>query len=470
MKRHFQLILIILTVVLLFLPMAQEHLGLFSFMPLYGVMDEDPRPKVNLSNIAKQKLQRWTEAHLRLNHGFREPLIRLYNQYRWDVFGQANQLEKKRLFMDDKGWLYESQFVEEHYQGRWRNYGKDSASVAYKFNEEVFRLYQLQHILEENGTHLFVLLIPGKELIYPEHIPQTSDYPGAKTISAYNFYQKKLKEQGINHIDASQWFLELKDSVDYPLFPQTGTHWSNYAAMHVTDSLIRYMEQLGDMKIAHFDIGERQEKTVYPDDDLEQLLNLIRPLPKQPNYYAETSIVPDSTAKKPVILTIGDSNFWNIMNATPFGKIMERTPFWYYFNIVYFDEPHRYINEVDVMEQVLDADFVMIAYNTVELYKMSQGFSQQLLLEMCCDEEDLAEAKQQLIIDIRNNRPWMELLNKTAEQWDLPLDSVVCGEAQNSIMKWPELFVPALKDSIPTHRSQRYLDYLENKTKHHGLQ
>ena len=204
----------------------------------------------------------------------------------------------------------------------------------------------------------------------------------------------------------------------------------------------------------------------------EKLMNLIRPLPKEPTYQAETCVIPDSTAQRPTIITIGDSNFWNLINAASFGEVVGKHPYWYYYNTVYFDDSHRNINDVDVMEQVLDADFVMIAYNTVESYKMSQGFSQQLLLELCCDDEELAETKRQLVINIRNTRTWMDALNKTAEQYDLPIDTVVYGEAKNTILKRPELFVPSLKDSIPTHRSQRYLNYIENSkpTQHHGLQ
>ena len=451
----------ILTAILLFLPMAQKHLRLFEFKPLTGVVAEAPQPEITLSKITSQELQLWTESHLKLNFGFRELLIRLYNQYRWDVFGQSVQLERKKLYYGDDGWLYESGYVEEYYHGKWRSYGKDSADVAFMLNEEAFRLYQLQHILEENGTHLFVLLLPGKELVYPEHVPQTNDFQGTKKISAYEFYGKKFKELGINHIDIGQWFLEIKDSVDYPLYPQTGIHWSTYATLFVADSIINYMEQLGGMKMQHFTIGEREEVTLYPDDDLEQLMNLLRPLPKSPNYYATSAIVKDSTAFKPMLITIGDSYYWNLVNHTPFGYAMRRLPYWYYYHTVYFDDPHKNIEEVDVMEQVLDADFVMLAYNTVNLYKMSQGFSQELLLEICCDEKDLAEAQRYLVKNIQHNSQWMESLTQKAELYQIPIDSIVVTEAKNHIQKYPELFVPALKDSIPTHRSKKYQRYIE---------
>lgn len=459
MKRRIKLILCILTIIALFFPMTQEHLKLFKFKPLTGVVAEDPQPKTTLSHFTDQSLQQWTEAHLRLNYGFHEPLTRFYNQYRWDFFHQANLLEQKRLFMDDDGWLYESQHVEEYYAGKGRYYAKDSLGMAKVFGQEALRIYQLQQLLEEQGTHLFVLLLPGKEMVYPEHVPVTDKYPHTKVFSATEFYHETFEELGVNYIDVGQWFLQMKDTVDYLLYPQTGTHWSNYAALYVADSLINYMEQLGDIRMEHFTIGEREERTVYPDDDLEQLMNLMRPLPKAPNYYAPYTIIEDSTASHPYFITIGDSYFWNLLNATPFGKIMGELRYWYYFNTVYFDPDHDNIKDVDVLKDVLDADFVMLAYCTPQIYHMSQGFSQQLLMEICCNEEDLCRAQQAVAQEIRNNPVWMASLFQLADQYDFPIDSVVNEEAKNAIKKSPNQYIPLLRDSIPSHRSRKFLVY-----------
>lgn len=456
MKNATKLILSILTLLLLFLPMAQEHFKIFDFKPLTGVVAENPKPEVNLRHLTDQSLQQWTETHLQLNYGFREPLTRLYNQYRWDVYRQSNMLDKKRLYISDDGWIYESQHVDEYYSGKGRYYASDSLGMAKVFGEEALRLYQIQKILETQGTHLFVLLLPGKEVVYPEHVPVTNDYTKNKVFSATEFYAKTFDELGVNYIDVNPWFLQMKDTVDYLLYPQTGTHWSNYAALFVADSLIRYMEQLGDIKMEHFTIGEREERTVDPDDDLEQLMNLIRPLPKAPNYCAPYTIIEDSTASKPFLITIGDSYYWNLLNATPFGKVMGELRYWYYFNTVYFDTVHNNIKDVDVLRDVLDADFVMLAYCTPQIYVMSQGFSQRLLMEICCNEEDILRAQQALVDYIQNYTVWMESLFKTADQYHLSIDTVVKEEAKNQILKHPSQYIPELRDTIPTKRSRRF--------------
>lgn len=455
MKRNAKHILIALTLILLFLPMAQEHLRLFDFRKLSGVVSEKPKPPVELKSITDNSLQQWCETYLRLHYGLREPLTRIYNQYCWDLFKQSNSLGNKRNYISDDGWIYEGTCVEEFYRGRFP--ASDSAAMIRNFGEEALRLKQIQQILESQNTHLFVLLLPGKEQVYPEHIPVTYDFPGSKPFSVRDFYAERFKELGVNHIDIGQWFLNIKDTVDYPLYPQTGTHWSNYAAMHVADSLIRYMEWLGDIKMEHFTIGERTERTVEPDDDLEQLMNLIRPLPKAPNYYAPYTIIDDSTAARPTLITIGDSYYWNLLNATPFGKVMGDFKYWYYFNTVYFDEGHSLVDDLDVMKEVLDADFVMVAYSPSQLYKMSQGFSQKVLLDLCCNKEDLDAAQQELTKAIKTNPVWVNSIIQRTEQYEIPIDTAIIIEARNGILKSPNRFVPALKDSVPTARSERFM-------------
>ena len=131
--------------------------------------------------------------------------------------------------------------------------------------------------------------------------------------------------------------------------------------------------------------------------------------------------------------------------------------YWYYFSTAYFDPDHKKVEDIDVLQDVVDADFVMIAYCTPQIYYMSQGFSQRLLMEICCNEEDIEAAQNNLVKEIRNNSVWMDGLVKIAEEYDLPLDTVVKGEAKNATRKHPNLYIPALKDSIPTQRSRRFL-------------
>ena len=459
MKSRIPLILVALTAILLFAPMLQEHLGLFKLNPLAGVVEEKPKPDFTLKNWKNHAIQNYAQDHLKYHAGFREPLTRLYNQYLWDFYHTSPLFRKGYLMLSDDNWLFENGNVEEYYVGNASHYANDSLSMAQKLSEEAFRLYQIQHILEPYGVHLLVMLEPGKEMICPEHLPKNKTFKGEKKISAYDFYRNRFEQLGVNCFDVGDWFLQIKDTVDYPLYPQTGTHWSNIAAMHVADSLIRYLEQLGQHRIRHFSIGEKTEKTVIPDDDLEQLMNMIRPLRKAPNYTAEATLEADSTAYRPKLITIGDSYYWNLLNNIPFHVIFRERPYWYYYSTVHYTGEHHNINEVNVLDEVLSSDFVMLAYSTQQLYRMSNGFSQDLLIRLCCDENDIEAGKQAALRHINSSPKWLEGIKQRAEIYRIPVDTVILKEAENIFHTNPHNYLPALKDSIPSIRSTQAQQY-----------
>lgn len=189
--------------------------------------------------------------------------------------------------------------MKEFYEGNSWDYAEDSLQMAQILGKKALMLSQIQQILDETGIHLFVLLEPGKEQIYPEHVPENTLFHREKVFSAHNFLHQRFEALGINFIDAGEWFQQMKDTAEFLLFPQTGTHWSNLASMYVADSLISYMEKLGGVNIQNFTIGNKYVKTKEPDDDLEQWLNLIRPLKRAPNYYAKTRLGKDPTAGNP---------------------------------------------------------------------------------------------------------------------------------------------------------------------------
>ena len=378
--------MLLLTVLVLCAFAIQQWTGLVKCKPLSGVTETQAKPTLAFSNFIDGSFQQDEEAFLKQNSGFREPLTRLYNQTLWAFFRYSKVVEDQRVLITKDNWMFEPWSVEEYRQSRSYTYAKDSLGMAQKLENEAQRLIQLQKALEPYNTHLFVALLPGKEQICGEHIPLATHPHWDKKITAYGFYSKRFKELGINHVDFAEWFMQMKDTVSYPLFPQTGTHWSNLAAQHVADSLVRYMEWLADTNMVNILVGEDFQRTLKRVADLESLLNLIWPIKKQPNRLAYAYVDGDTTAWRPRILTIGDSFYWNILNFTPVWDVFESVPYWYYFSTVYFDSDDltttRKISDLDVLQEVVDADFVMLSYSTSALYEMSNGFSERLIQEL----------------------------------------------------------------------------------------
>lgn len=399
MKSRKLVILFTLTAVLLFAFAIQQATGIFSFKELSGVTEAQAKPDFSFEKFREGTYQSEIEAYLTQHYGFREPLTRLYNQNLWTFFHYSQVVEDQRIVITDDNWIFEPATVEEYYQGRAYYNGEDfTDNLLKQFEAEAQRLLQIQKMLEPYGTHLFVALLPGKEQICPEHLPKNTQYFKEKKITAFGFYSKRLKELGVNHINLAECFMEMKGKVSYPLFPQTGTHWSNLAAIHAADTLIRYMEYLSDSNMVNLTMGSMFQRTLKPDADLESLMNLIWPLQKAPNFLAEACYDYDTTAWRPRLLTIGDSFYWNILNFTPVWDVFKGVPYWYYNSTAYFNDDDLKVthktSELDVLQEVIDADFVMLSYSTVNLYNMSHGFSQSLLNKLIQNQQT-----EQLITD-----------------------------------------------------------------------
>ena len=322
--------------VLAFAPMLQEHLHFPRVRPLSGVTQPVDLPQFTMKAYRDGTFQQKLEQYIQQHHGYRPVTIRLYNQYLWDFYKKT--YVKNVLSFGKEGWLYEPWFVEDYYHGGTYNHKKDSLTLAQAFDKEALRIYQLQHILERHGITLLVCQAPGKDLVYPEYLPEDTHPERQKHLSARAYYEDKFETMGINHINMEQWFLQMKDTVDFLLFPQKGTHWSNLAAAYAADSIFRYIETKQGVPMNHLQIGPHYPgKIKKPDDDLESLLNLMRPMKRLPQHYADLKVEHVPGAHKPKLITVGDSYFWNICGYVPLDSLLSEKPYWYYNSTIHFD-------------------------------------------------------------------------------------------------------------------------------------
>ena len=461
MNNRTKTILFALTAALLFASMLRNWFNLPKFRALQGVIVEQPKPKLSFENYRNGSYQEQSELYLKQHFGYREPLIRLYNQYLWDCY-QKTPVGAGILTFGKDGWLYEPWVVADYYQIQFHNYAYDSAQMASMLSEEAHRVLQLQQLLEPYGTRLFVCQVPAKDLICPEHLPENQDtrFDDEPKISARFFNEDEYTQLGINHLNLEEYFLQMKDTADFPLFPMTGTHWSYYASLFAADTLIRYMEHLGDLNLKNIVIGPRTlDKARTPDKDLESLLNLIRPLPNSQYYYADVDIEEDTTAVMPKLITIGDSFWWNISNQVSLNSIFSSSPYWYYNSTIHFDDTYHSVKEVNLAEQLLSADFIMLFYSSTQQYKLNNDFTKDALIALCYDPEEIELVRATLEQKIRSDSSWMEKLKDRAATQYKTLDETVDHEVRWLINSNPGKYFPALNDTLPTKRSRCVDEY-----------
>lgn len=444
MKNKLAFILCILTLGVFIMIYVQDRTHLFKFKALNGVYHEPKDATLTFNSFRSGSFQRNLEENLRYNFGFREALIPLYNQYLWDFYHKSSNYTVK-VGKDD--WLFGWDDVANYYQGAKYRYGDDKIATKAHLDREAVRMYKVQHILDEYGIFIFVSLLPSKAFVYPEYLPKNPDST-RESFHAIEYYPHLFDSLGVNYINVQQVFEDWKGQVDYPLFPKTGMHWSHIAAEHAFDTILRYVEHVGHRKLLHYNIGEKYvvSEPRHPDADLEAILNLMRPIRPNTNYYADVNVIPDSTASYPTFLVVGDSFFWNISGSVPLGYIFRKYQFWYYNSTVYFNDEHKHTSQVDFLKELFNFRIIDLSYSPRQLYIFSNNFLSKALLYLTHEDQEIDST-----------------LNALAKTIEAASEEERMKAAQDSLFSSPEAFFPDLaEDGIPTTRNSRIQSILGN--------
>ena len=113
MRKHFHKILFICTTAVMVVFLVQTFTGVVRLEPLHGVTTETEKPKLTLKNYVDGSFQSNVDSYLQDHFGFREWLVRAYNQYLWSCFRETNNANVVRGKND---WLFEEVYVKDHYE------------------------------------------------------------------------------------------------------------------------------------------------------------------------------------------------------------------------------------------------------------------------------------------------------------------------------------------------------------------
>lgn len=460
-KPKYDLVLFILLTVLGFLPMLQGRFQLFSMKPLNGVTKELAKPEFGLEAYRSGTYAKEAEAYASQHIGFREPIIRLYNQYLWSCYHKTYAND---VVAGKKGWLYYPQSVRDYYGQELLRWHPSTDEAKEKFDQEVKYLNWARSILKENGVDLLVFMAPEKSFLYPEFLPDGEK--DTTTFNACDYFAQRFEETGFPYIEMTHWFQQIKDTVDYPLIPQAGAHWI-FPSVYAVDSLSHLMGELKDIDLPKIKIGEAypiRDRDHDYDNDLELLLNLAFPMRHQYGYYPRhnVSIEHDTTTVKPKVLFIGNSYFWSMNNFVPFQEMFETTEFWFYASTAYFGEDLDQtisVTQLDLIEKLLDFDYVVWFTTGNQINKGTEGFAERVLVNLCYNKTEIAPIHIHLMDSLRHDPA-------TIASFDTPFTDSTYKQrlwpiADQLIYDHPERYFPALgTDSLPKIRNPRIKEIL----------
>lgn len=360
--------LFILIILIMSVPLIQKT---YTFLPeanpLIGATIENKDTSLTIDTWISGDYQKKKEAFMDQNFGERNLIVRLNNQIRFTLFKQSNV---KELIIGNKNYLFQKNYLN-------ALYGNDFVGEAI-IKERLRKFKLVQDTLEKLGIPCELIIAPSKARYYQEYIPKENK----QTITSKTNYFTVLKEckaNNINYFDVSDWFLKIKHSHGYPLFPKTGVHWNNYGSVLFVDSLMKRLEYKSKLNLPklHITSVNISNNLVDVDQDLGNTMNLIKPIQVEPMPYPTYSWEKDSSKAKIDALFVADSYLWNIYYQGLTVNLFSNITYNYYNTTIYNDRTPEPTGKVDVTktkEVIEKHKAVIILLSEPNLQDLGWGF------------------------------------------------------------------------------------------------
>jgi len=414
--------LFLLIFISLIIPDIQKKTGLIEEMKLEGVFSLAEKPVFSKDNWFSGQFQEQYNQYVEDHIGFRKSFIRLRNQIEFSLFKTAHA---SNVFVGKNNVLYQDFYIEAFM-------GKDLLTKD-KVREKVSKFIFVQNELAKRNITLVLLIAPGKVSFMPEYLPSYIDVKKAGT-SNYDLFTDELEKNNANVVDIRKYFLKIKNTSKYPLFPRSGTHWSGYGLTLVADTLFKFIENKSGINLVdfHSEQGtETDENLRFTDDDIGKGMNLIWDIPSWKMYYPNVIFEKDDTTKKPNILSIGDSfnqSFWGFYPyfSELFGS---NSQYWYYNKIVSWPDSlvTKYIDveNLDVKKETENRNIILIVTTEHNIVNFGFGYIDKLYsiyTGSYVEQDKKVKSYEDLI---RNDPKWLESVRIKAIEQNKTIDEMI---------------------------------------------
>ena len=427
-------ILFIIILLILLTPFLYQLSRLPDISKLNGDIKLEKKAEFSWATWFAEDYQKQQEKYVNQKFGFRSTFVRINNQIAFSLYGKA---KANGVIIGKKNYLYEEAYIRAYF-------GNDFIGKE-KIDEKISKIKAIQDVLKKKNKDLIIIFAAGKGSFYPEYIPDS--FITEKTITNYDYYLQRVKEENINHIDFNLWFREMKDTSTYLLYPKTGIHWSKYGMVLVADSLIKYIEDMRQIDMPDFywlDIELAHDNPNTTDRDIEKGMNLLFRMPIKLMAYPKVIEFDEKNKTKPKVSVFADSYYWGLYNMGLSSKAFDNGQFWFYNKNVYTPNAKNKtkVSDINYKEAISNQDVIILMATDATLHKFAFGAIDDLYnffvlgneAKNTYDEEFWNKVKEKEKY-IRKSGDWFDLIKKEAEEVNIPLDSMIRRHAIYVVQK-----------------------------------
>ena len=416
-------VIVMLSIVLAF-PLCQKQFGFIPERRLNGHFEPMLFPTFSwedwFAGSYQPKFSKWLEENI----GLRTFFVNVHNQYRFSLF---RQISASRTFVGKDKVLYQNSYLKSYM-------GQEFLGAA-MIKENVHKIKLVQDELVKLGKPFLYVIAPGKAYFFPEYLPDTVDVSTRDTTN-YDVYIRELKEQGVNHIDFLDYFLQAKDTCRHPIFPRGGTHWSGYAVLLAMDSIMKNLEQQSGIDLVDYRISTGYTTTdslLHTDQDIEDGLNLLFGISDWDMYYPKLDIDTSRKFVRPTLLDVGDSFnkvFYGFYEELFQSAFHPQSRYWFYSRMVSWpgeknvDDPPLDVSNIE--SELERFDMVLILSTEANLHYNGYNFIKNAYLKFTDEGQFIEEKRQERITAVlekmRGDDKWMKNLKERAEAAGIPLE------------------------------------------------
>jgi hypothetical protein len=342
-----------------FAQLTRGHAKFFDFRcpPLQGLGQKEKPSRLTMESWLNGTFQKDFDEWFSTNFGARVPLVRLSNEIGQRLFG----ITSSGILVDARHNLYTGGYLKDYYHACSDS---DRRAVSALAGD----LAELQDLLHRKGIAFVYLVTPSKAAIRPAVVQGVEPKPASYRV--YNELIAQLRRHKVNYVDGHLVTQDL-ESLAYPTFPQGGLHWSELAAVHTFNEVLKSINnQLNRTAFSTVSIGKTLvEKPDPVESDLANLMNMMKPLTNYECIHGQLTAT-DQSAKKRSALVLEGSSFCGQLTAiADKAELCKTMRHYFYFTRTLISWPDgRHVqgldeSAVDWDGDVFSADAIVVENN-----------------------------------------------------------------------------------------------------------